>query len=273
MELTESQIAGLVLDSADGPTRLDQLFQIDLCFSNEAHTQEPQLILRGNLQRFDRLCQRTSSGTTVVCGAVGDDFASTQSGGVIYIDGSVGQRAFADKRDGLCIVRGDAADRFGCPLPGKLQGIQGGDSIVLGNLGHRACERMRRGTLLVGGNIGQNLANQWIAGTILAMQDIGPYWATHMRRGSLIFQSQPTSHSGASLSRQRPLELSFLPILWAHLRGLLAQAAICENLSASFQSECRDLGLRLPKGRQVLRSIGDIECDGQGEVLVLQNAD
>jgi formylmethanofuran dehydrogenase subunit C len=274
--LSKSQIADLSLDSNLGPIRLAELFEIDLNTS-PCHQAGPTeswiddaLILRGPLNQFRGLCASTASGTTVVLGDVGDDFAKSQRGGNLFVDGSVGQRALADKRDGLALIRSDAGDNFGCPLPGKLQGIQGGDSIVLGNLGHRACERMRRGTLCVAGNVGNHLAHQWIAGTILAMGTLGPHFGTQMRRGSLIVPSKRPESPGASLSPYRPLELSFLPILWRYLHRLILHAASCPWLDTAFQARCNQLASQIPTTPHVLRSIGDLECQGQGEVLVLQ---
>jgi formylmethanofuran dehydrogenase subunit C len=271
--LPQSQLAELVLSSLAGNVRLGELFDIHIEARNSTDDLglQNRLILRGDLRRFDNLCGFTRSGITLVIGSVGSDFARTQRGGAILVDGSVGARALADKRGGLSVIGGDAADSMGCPLPGKLQGIQGGDTIILGSLGHRACERMRRGIVCVAGDIGEHLAHQWIAGTILGMQQIGSNWGSHMRRGSLILRTYPSASSGATLSKQRPLELSFLPILWKYLRDLLNQAASIEELSAVFRTKCTDFVEVLPRGPKVYRSIGDLECQGQGEVLVINS--
>ncbi|MFM8214064.1 MAG: hypothetical protein ACKN82_05415 [Pirellula sp.] len=133
IDLTQSQLAELVLSSVAGKVRLGELFDVHIEARNS--TDDPglqnRLILRGDLRRFDNLCGFTRSGITLVTGSVGSDFARTQHGGAILVDGSVGARALADKRGGLSVIGGDAADSLGCPLPGKLQGIQGGDTIVL----------------------------------------------------------------------------------------------------------------------------------------------
>lgn len=271
-DLSEQAIGQVELKSANGTIRLSEVFGIQLCNSPADVPDQIALVLKGNLNRFDNLCSGTRTGATIVLGDVGQDFAKSQIGGAIYVEGSVGERAFSDKRDGLSIIGGNVADRFGAPLPGKLQGISGGDSIILGNLGNRACERMRRGTICVVGDIGAHLAHQWIAGTILAMRNLGPHWGAQMRRGSLILCENPSEPSAATRSPQRPLELSFLPILWKHLRNLLSDAAEFDLLSEDFTRACLNLKRRLPAGRQVLRSIADLECQGQGEVLVLQES-
>jgi formylmethanofuran dehydrogenase subunit C len=170
---------------------------------------------------------------------------------VILVDGSAGAEALVDKQEGLCVIRGDVSGGFGAPLPGKLQGLQGGETIILGNLGDRACYRMRRGTVLVAGDIGEYLAHQWIAGTVIAMQSIGSYWAANMRRGSLILDS-------------------FLPILWNHLRGVLMQVSESSEISEGFLAKLVALIEAIPTSRRVLRRVGDRECEGQGEVLIVQ---
>jgi len=271
-DLSEQAIGQVELKSVNGTIPLREVFGIQVCNSPNDLPDQIALVLRGDLNRFDNLCSGTRTGLTIVFGDVGQDFAQTQIGGAIYVEGSVGERAFSDKRDGLSIIGGDVADRFGAPLPGKLQGISGGDSIILGNLGNRACERMRRGTICVAGDIGAHLAHQWIAGTILALRNVGPHWGAQMRRGSLILCENPTAPPAATLSPRRPLELSFLPILWKHLRNLLSEASELDLLSENFKRACLSLIPRLPAGRQVLRSIADLECRGQGEVLILQES-
>jgi formylmethanofuran dehydrogenase subunit C len=269
--LSVSEIAHRTLLAPSGPVRLEKLFSIEIQEHAMSSVAEDRLVLRGNLSRFENLCAETRTGTTIIAGNVGDDFARTQYGGRIFVEGSVGRRAFADKRDGICFVGQDTGDRFGGPLPGKLQGIQGGDCFVLGNLGDRACERMRRGIVCIAGDVGDYLAHQWIAGTILALQSLGPHWATHMRRGSLILASRPVARSGASLSKERLLELSFLPILWKYLRDLLTSIVQEQLPVGSLTHKFQEILGRIPTGRNVLRCIGDIECQGQGEVLLMQD--
>jgi hypothetical protein len=104
----------------------------------------------------------------------------------------------------------------------------------------------------------------------LAMGTLGPHFGTQMRRGSLIGPSKRPEAPGASLSPYRPLELSFLPILWRHLHRLILHAATCPWLDTALQARCNQLASQIPTTPHVLRSIGDLECQGQGEVLVLQ---
>ena len=270
IDLPESQIASLSIDSSGGRLRLDELFSIAIDTTCEASPWQNRLSLHGDFSRFENLCSSTSSGLTTIRGNVGDRFCRSQRGGVILVDGSAGSHALVDKRDGLCVIRGDVWDCFGSPVPGKLQGIQGGDTILLGNLGSRACQRMRRGVVYVAGHIGDHLAHQWIAGTILARQSIGPHWAANMRRGSLILDSAPTTTTGATLSSARLLELSFLPILWNHLRSQLALVAQVTGISPEFRLKISQAIETIPTGRRALRRVGDLECEGQGEVLMIQ---
>ncbi|MFM8186942.1 MAG: hypothetical protein ACKN85_00560 [Pirellula sp.] len=270
IDLPESGIGSLVLDSSRGKVRLDRLFAIQTNVISGASGLENRLDLRGDFSRFENLCSKTRSGITTIQGSVGDRFARSQQGGVILVDGSAGAEALVDKQEGLCVIRGDVSGGFGAPLPGKLQGLQGGETIILGNLGDRACYRMRRGTVLVAGDIGEYLAHQWIAGTVIAMQSIGSYWAANMRRGSLILDCVPDTLSGATFSRPRALELSFLPILWNHLRGVLMQVSESSEISEGFLAKVVALIEAIPTSRRVLRRVGDRECEGQGEVLIVQ---
>jgi formylmethanofuran dehydrogenase subunit C len=270
IDLPESDVGSLVLDSSKGKVRLDQLFAIQTSVTSGTTNLENRLNLCGDFSRFENLCSLTRSGLTTIEGNVGDGFARSQQGGVILVDGSVGANALVDKQEGLCVIRGDVSDGFGAPLPGKLQGLQGGDTIILGNLGNRACYRMRRGTVCVAGDIGEYLAHQWIAGTVVAKQNIGSCWAANMRRGSLILDCAPTTLSGATFSRPRALELSFLPILWNHLRDLLMQVSQAGEISDGFLVKVVAMLEAIPTSRRVLRRVGDRECEGQGEVLIIQ---
>ena len=44
-------------------------------------------------------------------------------------------------------IRGDAGDFLGAPLEGEMEGMTGGLMIVRGKAGHRAGDRLRRGTI------------------------------------------------------------------------------------------------------------------------------
>ncbi len=71
----------------------------------------------------------------------------------------------------------------------------------MGDVGERACERMRRGTVFVGGSMASFAATQMIAGTIVVMGSLGDHWGLGMRRGSLILAKDPVGKPKALLSK------------------------------------------------------------------------
>jgi formylmethanofuran dehydrogenase subunit C len=130
----------------------------------------------------------------------------------------------------------------------------------------RACERMRRGTVCIAGRIDDHLAANMNAGTLLALGPVGSHWGVGMRRGSLLFSEEPDGPTRASWSSSRSLELSFLPLVWNHLRAIQQQIeSISSMVNRSLWKK-----LPIPSTRWVERRIGDLAVDGCGEVLLLQ---
>ena len=62
----------------------------------------------------------------------------------------------------------------------------GGVAVIEGNVGSRAGEKMRRGTVVVRGKTGSGTGTRMIGGTIWAEGGIGPEPGLMMRRGTLI---------------------------------------------------------------------------------------
>jgi formylmethanofuran dehydrogenase subunit C len=62
----------------------------------------------------------------------------------------------------------------------------GGTTVIAGNIGARAGEKMRRGTIIVKGKTGEGAGTRMIGGTIWAEGGIGPLPGFMMRRGTLI---------------------------------------------------------------------------------------
>ena len=83
-------------------------------------------------------------------------------------------------------VSGNAGDNVGGFIPGDRFGMLGGIAVVDGNIGARAGEKMRRGTIIVRGKTGEGAGTRMIGGTIWAEGGIGPAPGLMMRRGTLI---------------------------------------------------------------------------------------
>ena len=266
------------LPTTVGMAPMSELFEIEVREEprlGSVLNSEYVLILEGDFRRVDGLCSETSLGTTIVLGDVGDRFGGGQRGGSLVLMGDAGNDALSGKRDGLALFVGSVGEGFASPAPGELSGLRGGDSFVFGNVGGRACERMRRGSVFLSGDVGQYLAHRWIAGTIYVDGRIDRHWCAGMRRGSLLLRQQQQHNSGGTLTRSRQCELSFLPILWKYVRDLLEPWSALglqndllewERRVRLQESVLRFLD-RLPNGPRAVRCFGDVECDGQGEVL------
>jgi formylmethanofuran dehydrogenase subunit C len=280
------------LRSSEGELQVADCFDVQVRYE-EGDAARSVLVILGDLQDFEGLCQGTTFGTTLVCGSVGDQFGAGQRGGDLLLIGDAGSEALMDKREGWSLIHGNVGDRFAGPAPGDLSGMRGGDTMVLGDVGDRACERMRRGSVYIQGRVGEFLAHSWIAGTIYVDGELGRQWCTGMRRGSLLLREPKVAECGASLSMTRSCELSFLPILWKHIRVLVGKTVkefrsplfsggsqddsfcdyrkscrIAESPEADTTVALERFIERLPTSNRVVRCFGDLERDGQGEVLV-----
>ena len=270
---SSSELQEVQIETSAGLITLTDLFSITRTdLSNQAASSsgiassDETLLLVGDCTRVRQLGFNHSRGTLVVRGNVGDRFGEGQEGGRLLVLGDVGDEAFAGKKDGESIVFGNCGDRFGAPLPGDKSGIRGGDCLVYGNVGDRACERLRRGTIVIGGDAGEALGAQCIAGTIIVFGDVGEAWGMGMRRGSLIFLTDPCSEPGCSLSDPKYFELSFLPLVWKHLRKLQGSVlAFCDSIESQRSKE-----INFPTSRWVSRQLGDMSIDGQAEVLCMR---
>ena len=114
-----------------------------------------------------------------------------------------------------------------------------------------------------------------IAGSIVLLGTIGNQWACGMRRGSLILteamEVEETTFD-ADLTVAREFELSFLPLLWRHIRECWnSQLALFTAITsqADYAESVLDFTDKIPRGRWCERQLGDRSYDGRGEVLRL----
>jgi formylmethanofuran dehydrogenase subunit C len=128
---------------------------------------DEQLVLTGDLRRFDGIGARMSGGEIVVRGHVGGWAGTEMSGGVLRIFG-------------------DAGARLGAAYPGARVGMTGGEIVVTGDAGEEAGAGMRRGLIAVGGRTGPGAGLRMLAGTVIALGGIGAEAGLGNRRGTLI---------------------------------------------------------------------------------------
>jgi formylmethanofuran dehydrogenase subunit C len=130
-------------------------------------TPDEQLVLAGDLRRFDRI-------------------GAGMSGGQIDVRGDVGTWAGAEMSGGLLRIFGDAGRRLAGAYPGARVGMTGGEIVVTGDAGEEAGAGMRRGLIAVGGRTGPGAGLRMLAGTVIALGGIGAEAGLGNKRGSLV---------------------------------------------------------------------------------------
>jgi formylmethanofuran dehydrogenase subunit C len=228
----------------------------------------PELLwIEGDCSTISHLGAKLRTGTLVVRGNVGDFLGERMSGGRIFVSGNTGHCMSQSMSGGLIYVDGNSGDCIAGPSPGKQSGMRGGDVIVTGSCGVRVAERMRRGTIFVGGNAGDFGCARMIAGTVICLGTAGKSWCQGMKRGTVILLHDLDDRRLHQFSSPRDFELSFLPLIWKHLSRSVDEAIALLHAVEQEISISKHL---IPTTRWVKRRVGDLECQGAGEILILQ---
>ncbi|WP_028223555.1 formylmethanofuran dehydrogenase subunit C [Paraburkholderia oxyphila] len=244
--LSESEIARLPLWHGTERIVLAELFDVRMHAIPEG---EPCVVFEGDLRRFDRVGCAMDGGMIVVDGDVGDLAGSQMSAGSIVVSGSSGEFAACEMAGGRLEIGGNTGDFAGAALPGSMDGMRGGTLIVRGHAGERFGDRMRRGTALVFGDAGAFAASRMVAGTIGIAGCVGEHLAYGMRRGSLILAGV----------RELPETNRFVEnyaevsVFWRLITRSLAREG----------GPFSELAIREPR-----RLVGDVSVDGKGELLI-----
>jgi formylmethanofuran dehydrogenase subunit C len=135
--------------------------------SDVAGTADEQLVLAGDLRRFDGIGAGMSGGEIIVRGDAGGWAGTGMSGGVLRIFG-------------------DAGGRLGAAYPGARVGMTGGEIVVTGDAGEEAGAAMRRGLIVLGGQTGAGAGLRMLAGTVIALGGIDAEAGLGNRRGTLV---------------------------------------------------------------------------------------
>jgi formylmethanofuran dehydrogenase subunit C len=207
------------------------------------------VVFRSACEKLDRIGEGMVDGSIQVQGDAGAYLGLGMRGGHITVSGHCGAFAAAEMKRGLIHIFGNAGDFLGSGLPGNRQGMRGGMVIVGGSAGDRCGDRLRRGSLLIEGDAGDYCASRMIAGTVAVLGRVGTYPGFAMRRGTLLLTAFPDSLP-ATFGDCGTHDLRFLPLLVGSWKSLDSQFAHLEARS------------------RVHRLMGDLSCDGKGEVLV-----
>ena len=240
--LSVRAIAAIELVSGNRKERVDALFDLQ-------GEDTSNLVFRNACEKLDRIGEGMVDGAIQVHGDAGAYLALGMRGGRVTVRGSCGAFAAAELKRGLVHILGNAGDFLGGPLPGDRQGMRGGLVVVGGSAGDRCGDRLRRGSILIEGDAADYCASRMIAGTIAVLGRLGAYPGFAMRRGTLLLTSLPDSLP-ATFGDCGTHDLRFLPLLVRAWRSLDSRFA------------------RLEPRSRVHRLMGDLSCDGKGEVLV-----
>ena len=243
--LAPAQIERLPVTHGTQTLPLAEFFAVSGDVAPDAAT---ELMLEGDLSRFDRIGWQLASGRIVVAGPAGDYVGACMSGGEVHVRGHAGMLAACEMAGGTLSIDGDVGDHAASSLPGSMDGMRGGSLIVRGRAGDRFADRMRRGTALVFGNVGDFLASRLVAGTIAIGGRAGAHVGYGMRRGSVVFAG------GAPL-----VAPTFVPAL--------ADAPVAWQLLARDLARHGGPFAGLP-ARRIVRHLGDLSADGRGELIV-----
>ena len=236
-----ADISAIELPCGNRKPRVGELFDL--------HGEDTSnLVFRNACDRLDRIGEGMFDGAIQVQGDAGAYLGLGMRGGRISVSGSCGAFAAAEMRRGLVHVFGNAGDFLGAALPGDRQGMRGGMVIVGGNAGDRCGDQLRRGAILIEGNAGDYCASRMIAGTIAVLGVLGTYPGFAMRRGTLLLTSLPVSLP-ANFGDCGTHDLLFLKLLVKSWKSLDSQFA------------------HLEPSTRVRRFLGDVSCDGKGEML------
>ncbi len=209
------------------------------------------ILIQSESDRLDRIGAGMNGGSVRVEGNAGAYLGCGMRQGSIEVSGDAGLAAACAMSGGSLSIGGNAGDFLGGAMTGERQGMRGGTVLVKGNAGDRAGDLLRRGTILIGGDCGDYCASRMVAGTLVVLGHTGIQTGLAMRRGTLIVTRHPKSIA-AAFNENGTHQLSFLTLLTRNLREHAPFSALAE------------------RGNRVERWVGDLSCDGKGEILLLE---
>ena len=244
--MTADEVARVEVRHGNQMLALGELF--DVAALGGADESSAELRLEGDLSRFDAIGQGLDGGVLRIDGAVGDRLGLSMRRGEIRVQGAAGQLAGCEMTGGLIDIAGDVGDFAAGALPGSMDGMRGGTLIVRGNAGARCGDRMRRGTVVLHGDAGDFLASRMVAGTIAVGGRVGAHCGYGMRRGTLVFAGPPPAVPSTFVATYQDIV-----VFWTLLRRSLAYHG----------GRFAALPARAPR-----RLVGDLAVDGKGEWLL-----
>lgn len=178
-----------------------------------------------------------------------DGVGTGMAAGTLRVEGDAGAFVAAGLRGGMVEVQGTVGDHLGgVPAAGRV-GMAGGVVVVRGRAGAHAGDRMRRGTLVIEGDAGPYAASRMIAGTLAICGRTGSAPGVLMRRGTLLLGIPPAAPPPGFVATGLPADGVFLRLLARALQPFSPRAAA-----------------RVAAVRH--RLLGDLASLGRGEMLL-----
>jgi formylmethanofuran dehydrogenase subunit C len=236
-----AEIASTLLQYGKSQIRADEFFQIagndtqNICFKNSTN-------------KLDYLGANMISGSITVEGDAGTHLGFGLKQGTIHCHGNTADFAACNMAGGLLKIDGHTGDFLGGASAGLRKGMRSGTVIVKGNAGDRTGDQMRRGLILIEGNVGDYCGSRMIAGTVGIMGSVGKYAGFNMQRGTLLLANLPKLH--ATIQDCGTHTLPFLSLLFKSLKQ-------------------HDTSFSHINTQRVQRYVGDLACNGNGEILVI----
>ena len=148
------------------------------------------------------------------------------------------------------MITKNTGDFLGSSIQGEKSGMSGGTIIIKGNAGHRVGCKMRSGVICIKKNAKDFIGCQMIAGTIIVKGKIGSNAGLLMKRGTIILEKQKLSESYLNYNGKN--NYIFLKVIQSYLE--------------KFNDEFKDI---FPN-TYIKKYLGDINCKGMGEILILK---
>jgi formylmethanofuran dehydrogenase subunit C len=175
--LTPNEMARLPIGTNRIGLRLGDCFEI-------TSGDPADIRIEGGSSRLDQVGAALPGGLLHVDGDVGQRLGWNMRAGALHVTGSAGPFAGSGARGGLIVIDGDADEKAGGALHGAMAGLDGATLVIRGHAGARLGDRMRGG-LIAAASAGDHTGSRLIAGTIVA-GTVGDYAGYAMRRGTLL---------------------------------------------------------------------------------------
>ena len=239
---TKTEIKALKISYGNEKRNISDFFSISGTLKNG-------IIFKGDLSKCDYIGNQMKNGEIIINGNTGNYLGNKMYDGRIIVNGSTSDYTGCSLHGGEIIIKKNTGDYLGSSQQGNKIGMSGGLLLVHGNAGTRAGFKMRAGVIYIKGNTKNFLGNQMIAGTIIINGKVGSNTGLLMKRGTIIIKNQ--KFLAPHFNYNGTNEYIFLKIMEFYL----------EKISKEFKNIFPSIYTK--------KYLGDVNCKGMGEILVI----